>query len=159
MVEIGLSALSTAGCVPDTRHMTAAHDLPIPDEAGDDLTDEECRQLLATHTFGRVGVTKGGLPVVVPARYAYDDGVIIFRTGTGTRLRAAEQGDVFAFEVDAYDTEAKHGWTVLALGRATVQTTEHDPEGTATLDSQDGDGLRSPYVRLRCEMLSGHRLR
>ena len=42
---------------------------------------------------------------VHPARLVplFDDGEIVFRTGAGTKLRAAESGDVLAFEVDAYD--------------------------------------------------------
>ena len=58
-----------------------------------------------TRTFGRVGVTSGGLPVILPVRYLYADGAITFRTGGGTKLRAAESGDVLAFQVDAYDAE------------------------------------------------------
>ncbi|HEY5170549.1 MAG TPA: pyridoxamine 5'-phosphate oxidase family protein [Acidimicrobiia bacterium] len=124
----------------------------------DSLTETECRTLLATRTFGRVGVTSGGLPVIFPVRYLYEDGAITFRTGGGTKLRAAESGDVLAFEVDAYDTETSQGWSVLALGRATVLTTEHEHEDLPTLDSPSAENPRSHYVRLHCELVTGRRM-
>ena len=70
------------------------------------LSEAECRRLLGRHTLGRVGMTSGGLPLILPVHYIYDDGVIVFRTGAGTKLRAAANGDVLAFEVDAYDAES-----------------------------------------------------
>lgn len=124
----------------------------------DSLTEAECRNLLATRTFGRVGVTSGGLPVILPVRYLYADNAITFRTGSGTKLRAAESGDVLAFEVDVYDTETSEGWSVLALGRATVLTTEHEEDDVPTLDATRAGERRNHYVRLHCELVTGRRL-
>jgi nitroimidazol reductase NimA-like FMN-containing flavoprotein (pyridoxamine 5'-phosphate oxidase superfamily) len=120
----------------------------------DPLSEAECRRLLANHTLGRVGITSGGLPLILPVHYLYDDGVIVFRTGAGTKLRAAASGDVLAFEVDAYDTESGRGWSVMVLGRATVVTTEHEYDGLPTLDPVT-DGERNHYVRLFCELVTG----
>jgi nitroimidazol reductase NimA-like FMN-containing flavoprotein (pyridoxamine 5'-phosphate oxidase superfamily) len=105
----------------------------------DPLSPAECHRLLGTHTLGRVGITSGGLPVILPVHYVYDDGVIVFRTGTGTKLRAAVNGDVLAFEVDAYDAQSGRGWSVMVLGRATVLPTDHAVH----------------YVRLFCEVVTG----
>ena len=105
------------------------------------LSEPECRTLLATRTFGRVGLTSGGLPVILPVRYGFADGVITFSPGQDTALRAAQSGDVLAFEVDAFDPVMGEGWSVLALGRATVVTEE----------------LR-PTVQLHCELLTGQLL-
>jgi nitroimidazol reductase NimA-like FMN-containing flavoprotein (pyridoxamine 5'-phosphate oxidase superfamily) len=119
------------------------------------LSDAECRRLLGTRTLGRVGVTSGGLPCILPVCYLYDDGFVVFRTGTGTKLRAAENGDVLAFEVDDYDPRSGRGWSVLALGRASVITTEHEHDGLPTLDGPRDHGERNHYVRLRCELVTG----
>src|SRR5437879_1978212 len=78
--------------------------------------------------------------------------------GCGTKLRAAESGDVLAFQVDAYDTETNEGWSVLVLGRATVLTTEHEDDGLPTLDATRAGERRNHYVRLHCELLTGRRL-
>lgn len=120
----------------------------------DPLSDAECRRLLGIHTLGRVGITSGGLPLILPVHYIYDDGVIIFRTGAGTKLRAAANGDVLAFEVDTYDAESGRGWSVLVLGRATVVTTEHEPVGLPTVDHVT-NAERNHYVRLFCELVTG----
>jgi hypothetical protein len=127
-------------------------------DAFDSMTEAECRTLLATRTFGRVGVTSGGLPVILPVRYLYADGAITFRTGGGTKLRAAESGDVLAFEVDAYDTDTSEGWSVLVLGRATVLTTEHENDGLPTIDAPRDGQPRNHYVRVHCEVVTGRRL-
>ena len=113
--------------------------LPPPAEVIDPLSPAECHRLLGTHTLGRVGITSGGLPVILPVHYVYHDGVIVFRTGTGTKLRAAVNGDVLAFEVDAYDAQSGRGWSVMVLGRATVLPTD--------------DAVH--YVHLFCEVVTG----
>lgn len=120
----------------------------------DPLSESECRRLLGLHTLGRVGITSGGLPLILPVHYAYDDGAIVFRTGPGTKLRAAANGDVLAFEVDTYDARSGRGWSVMVLGRASVFTTEDEHGGLPTLD-QDSGGERNHYVRLFCEVVSG----
>ena len=120
----------------------------------DPLPEAECRRLLARHTLGRVGITSGGLPLILPVHYVYDDGVIVFRTGAGTKLRAAANGDVLAFEVDTYDAESGRGWSVMVLGRATVLTTAHGPAETSTPGRTPG-AERNHYVRLFCELVTG----
>ena len=138
--------------------MTDARAFSTHGDGFDSLTETECRNLLATRTFGRVGVTSGGLPVIFPVLYVYADNAITFRTGGGTKLRAAESGDVLAFEVDSYDREKAEGWSVLVLGRATVLTTEHEHDDLPTLDAASADDRRGHYVRLRCELVTGRRL-
>ena len=121
----------------------------------DPISAAECRRLLGGRTLGRVGITSGGLPLILPVHYVYDNGVIVFRTGAGTKLRAAVSGDVLAFEVDAYDAETGRGWSVMVLGRATVFTTEHEQNGLPTLDQPAPGAERNHYVRLSCELVTG----
>jgi hypothetical protein len=130
----------------------------VDDELVDPLPESECLRLLATHTFGRVGVTSGALPVILPVRYLYSDGVVTFRSGGGTKLRAAANGDVLAFEIDTYDGETREGWSVLVLGRAVVLTTEHEHGGVPTLDPERPAEPRNHYVCMRCELVTGRRL-
>lgn len=117
------------------------------------ISETECRKLLGTRVLGRVGMTSGGLPCILPVCYAYDDGAIVFRTGFGTKLRAAASGDVLAFEVDDYDPQTGHGWSVMVLGRASVGTNNGHHQDLANLDGPDGG--RGHFVRLHCEMVSG----
>ena len=118
------------------------------------MSEAECRRLLGTQTLGRVGVTNGGLPLILPVHYVYADGTITFRTGAGTKLRAAANGDVLAFEVDSYDPVTGTGWSVMVLGRAAVLSTEYEHDGLPSTDHV-ADGERNHYVRLSCELVTG----
>jgi nitroimidazol reductase NimA-like FMN-containing flavoprotein (pyridoxamine 5'-phosphate oxidase superfamily) len=134
--------------------MTIAPPDPMTDTLGE-LSETECRRLLATQTLGRVGITSRGLPCILPVCYTYDEGAIVFRTGAGTKLRAAVSGDVLAFEVDTYDVASGRGWSVLVLGRASVLTTEYEHPGLPTLDGARVPGERNHYVRVHCELVTG----
>ena len=134
--------------------MPESHALSPIGNVIDPLSEAECRRLLGCHTLGRVGMTSGGLPLILPVHYVYDDGVIVFRTGAGSKLRAAVNGDVLAFEVDTYDAASGRGWSVMVLGRATVLTTEHGPAELSTLGPAPA-GERNHYVRLFCEVVTG----
>jgi nitroimidazol reductase NimA-like FMN-containing flavoprotein (pyridoxamine 5'-phosphate oxidase superfamily) len=122
------------------------------------LSERECRRLLATRTLGRVGLTSGALPMIMPVEYLYENGVITFRTEHDTKLRAAIHGAVLAFEVDAYDSSVGQGWSVHVLGRATVLTVDNEVAPLPTFDAGGVADPRRHYVRLHCEIVSGRRL-
>lgn len=119
-----------------------------------ELSESECRRLLATRTLGRVGLTSGALPVIMPVEYTYDSGVIVFRTEQDAKLRAAVHGAVLAFEVDAFDPLTGRGWSVLTHGRATVLKTEYEVAPLPTFDLC-ADEPPQHYVRLHCEIIRG----
>jgi nitroimidazol reductase NimA-like FMN-containing flavoprotein (pyridoxamine 5'-phosphate oxidase superfamily) len=111
------------------------------------LPAAECRGLLAANTLGRIGITSGGLPVILPVRYRYEDGVITFQTGPGMKLRSAESGEVLAFEIDGYDRDVNEGWSVVVQGRASVTPAEHEILGAPGFQ-----------VRLGSDLISGRRV-
>jgi uncharacterized protein len=122
------------------------------------LSEPECRRLLASRTLGRVGLTRGALPLIMPVEYVYESGVITFRTEDDSKLRAAVDGAVLAFEVDSYDSMAGHGWSVHVLGRATVLGDDGFVARLPTFD-RDAPGAAGYHsVRLHCEIVSGRRL-
>jgi nitroimidazol reductase NimA-like FMN-containing flavoprotein (pyridoxamine 5'-phosphate oxidase superfamily) len=82
------------------------------------LDREECLGLLRRSTFGRIGVTVGALPAVLPVSYRLVDEQIVFRTGYGTKLEAATRNSIVAFEVDDIDPMTHTGWSVMATGEA-----------------------------------------
>jgi nitroimidazol reductase NimA-like FMN-containing flavoprotein (pyridoxamine 5'-phosphate oxidase superfamily) len=123
------------------------------------LEEDECRTLLAGGSIGRVGLTVGALPVILPVNYAVVDGDVVFRTGEGTKLRASRDGTVMAFEIDAYDEDAQSGWSVLAVGRAREVTDDRDLSRFRSLGIAPwANGERTRYVRLSPEMLTGRRI-
>jgi nitroimidazol reductase NimA-like FMN-containing flavoprotein (pyridoxamine 5'-phosphate oxidase superfamily) len=129
------------------------------DEGLELLDEDECRELLASARVGRVGVTIAGLPVILPVNYGYVDGEIVFRTSAGTKLHAASDRAIIAFEVDAYDAEAHTGWSVLVIGHSLAVD---DAVENAALDAHAitpwAGGPRDTYVRLRPEMITGRRI-
>jgi nitroimidazol reductase NimA-like FMN-containing flavoprotein (pyridoxamine 5'-phosphate oxidase superfamily) len=84
-----------------------------------ELSEDECRQLLATHRprLGRLAFVDAGWPLVLPMNYVADRGVIYFRTAPGSKLMAALKMQQVAFEVDHVDEVWKEGWS-LRVGRS-----------------------------------------
>jgi nitroimidazol reductase NimA-like FMN-containing flavoprotein (pyridoxamine 5'-phosphate oxidase superfamily) len=89
------------------------------DRAGLEVLDhDECLRLLALAHWGRVAITVGALPAILPVRFVLDGKEILFRAGHDTALAAGTQGAVVAFQVDGGDESAPGHWSVLATGLA-----------------------------------------
>jgi nitroimidazol reductase NimA-like FMN-containing flavoprotein (pyridoxamine 5'-phosphate oxidase superfamily) len=82
------------------------------------LPRDECLRLLATVTLGRVGVTSGALPAVLPVNFCLNEERVLIRTSVGTKLDAALRDCVVAFEVDDFDPIGHTGWSVMVTGLA-----------------------------------------
>jgi nitroimidazol reductase NimA-like FMN-containing flavoprotein (pyridoxamine 5'-phosphate oxidase superfamily) len=82
------------------------------------LDDAECRRLLSGSSFGRLAVTSGALPVILPVNFLLDGDRILVRTGSGTKLDAAMRDAVVAFEVDNTEPFSHAGWSVCVTGVA-----------------------------------------
>ena len=81
------------------------------------LDETTCLRLLRAERVGRLGLSVGSLPVILPVNYVLDGRTIVFRSETGEKTRAAEQSVVACVEVDQYDRFEHSGWSVLATGR------------------------------------------
>ena len=84
-----------------------------------DLPRDECLRLIATVPIGRVVYTDRALPVCTPVNFRVHRTAIVFRTAPASRLAAAVDGAVVAFEVDRFDSDGRAGWSVLVTGTAT----------------------------------------
>jgi nitroimidazol reductase NimA-like FMN-containing flavoprotein (pyridoxamine 5'-phosphate oxidase superfamily) len=98
----------------------------------EELTPHACLSLLARHSFGRVGLSVGSLPVVLPVNYVLDADRIVLRSGSGSKLTAALQGAVVCFEIDGVDPVGGSGWSVLVTGVAR-ELRGHDAVRAASL--------------------------
>ncbi|MER6291909.1 pyridoxamine 5'-phosphate oxidase family protein [Streptomyces althioticus] len=125
-----------------------------------DLGPEECRRLLSTHGVGRIAVTaSGGHPAVVPVNYEVVDDEIVFRTKSGS-VPAAAAGTEVAFEVDHVDEALSRGWSVLAVGPASVVTepgTVRELTRRAHTEPWAG-GTRDVWVAIRPTRVTGKRI-
>ena len=122
------------------------------------LDEDQCLRLLATATVGRVAVSLGALPAVFPVNFALYGRRIVFRTGRGTKLDAAVRQAVVAFEVDAFDTFERSGWSVLAVGRATDITDDLQLIGGDVRVRTWVTGERDHYIAIDAEMLTGRQI-
>ena len=123
------------------------------------LARDDCLRLLETATLGRVGVTSGALPTVLPINFRFDGRRILFRTGVGTKLDAATHNAVVAFEVDEIDPLAHTGWSVVVRGVARELT---DPEELADAERSPiahwAPGKDHRVVVIQPEIVSGRRI-
>ena len=103
------------------------------------LSEEESRRLLKSRDIGRLAIVVDGQPEIFPVNYAFDEGVVVFRTAPGLKL---ERGPLTAaaFEVDEVDTTQGVAWSVVVKGTA------HDVTGTM---DEISEGLRKLVVHPR----------
>ena len=123
------------------------------------LDQDECMQLLAREPVGRLALSAGALPVVLPVNFTLVDRTIVFASAAGLKLDAAQRGVVACMEVDGYDRWSHGGWSVLATGRLQEIT---DPEQLARARRLPLSPWALPnpdhYVQLPIELLSGRRI-
>lgn len=92
---------------------------PVRDRNGlEVLSRAECLELLPTVSVGRVALSIGALPVVLPVRFVVDGESVVFRTVSGSKLEAATRQAVVAFEADHIEPADETGWSVLLTGVA-----------------------------------------
>jgi len=126
----------------------------------DDLSRADALRLLSSATIGRVGVTIGALPAILPVNFGVLDDTIVFRTAPGTKLTAAVQGTVVAFEVDDADTAAETGWSVLVVGRAREITDRVALERARALGLRPwAPGAHDHFVQISLDMVTGRRIK
>lgn len=80
------------------------------------LTDEECVELLAEQTVGRVAWNEPEGPIVLPVNYAMDGSSIVFRTSLNTKMAQQLHLGFAAFQIDEHDDFTQSGWSVLVRG-------------------------------------------
>jgi uncharacterized protein len=123
------------------------------------LGGDECLRLLGTATLGRIGVSSDALPTVLPVNFRFDGERILFRTGVGTKLDAATNNAVVAFEVDEIDPVAHTGWSVVVRGVARELT---DPNDLAEVERPPlprwPPGPDHRVVAIQPEIVSGRRI-
>jgi len=123
------------------------------------LSKDECLQLMASVSVGRIIYTRRALPAVELVNFAFDHGDIIIRTEGGGKLAAATQHSVVAFEVDRLDAAQQTGWSVTAIGQSQEVTDSGDLARLQAMGlSSWAAGARDHFIRISPEILNGRRL-
>jgi nitroimidazol reductase NimA-like FMN-containing flavoprotein (pyridoxamine 5'-phosphate oxidase superfamily) len=125
----------------------------------DPLSVDECLRLLETVSVGRVVFSDAALPAAQPVNFVPLRDGIVFGLGQGSPVAAAVEGDVVAFEADAYDEQRQTAWTVLVVGHAEEAT---DPESLRAIAQRGpwpwAGGPAGRTVRVRYERVTGRRV-
>ena len=123
------------------------------------LSPAQCRDLLGRAAVGRVAVTVAALPAIFPVNFALLDDQIVFLTGEGTKLQAALERAVVAFQIDHFDEATASGWSVMAIGVAEEITDAAEVRAAEAMGLRPfATGDRSHFVKIRPEFLSGRRI-
>jgi nitroimidazol reductase NimA-like FMN-containing flavoprotein (pyridoxamine 5'-phosphate oxidase superfamily) len=121
------------------------------------LDRDECLRLLATATIGRIAISRGALPMVLPVSYELRGDRVLLCARSGTALAGAT-GAVVAFEADAIDPQSHDGWSVMVVGvaRHAGDAGEEDHSVPGHLARWGGAG---DLVEVSTELTSGRRTR
>ena len=92
---------------------------------------DECLHLLRHAPMGRLAMIRNGEPIVLPVTHGVDEMTVVFRTTWGSKLVAAQQESLVAFEADDADEQRRGGWSVLVTGRASIVS---DPDEVQRLE-------------------------
>ena len=121
--------------------------------------EAECWRLLGIAPLGRVGLTDGALPSIMPVHFTVWADEVVFASLPDVKLRSAERGDILVLEVDHFDWETEEGWSVNAVGPARVV---RDPAEVDALHDRAftpwARERRVVYVAIRPVVLRGRRL-
>lgn len=81
----------------------------------EEMTRQECLDLLATEEIGRLSVVVGHYPEIFCVNYRLDGDIVVLRTRLGGLLATSEHANI-GFEVDHLDPASRSGRSVLICG-------------------------------------------
>jgi nitroimidazol reductase NimA-like FMN-containing flavoprotein (pyridoxamine 5'-phosphate oxidase superfamily) len=116
------------------------------------LTADECRRLLRANDIGRLAVTVGALPSVLPVHYGVLGDELLLHTPGHHEVSDGIDGQVVGFETDQLDLEHGVGWCVSVTGTVRVVP---EPAPVAPAHRWFSDGLA---LLLSTDVIVGHRI-
>jgi len=121
---------------------------------------EQCVQLLTEHSIGRVAWQAADEQQILPVTYAWFEGAVIFRTSPYGVLSELMRPTAVAFEVDDFDEDQHHGWSVVVHGRAEA-VAEHSElirMWTTSGVVPWASGTRNLFIQITPYRLTGRRV-
>ena len=119
----------------------------------------DCFLLLESVPVGRVGFVAGGEVVILPVNFLVDGQDVVFTTGAGSKLSAAEVGHYVGFEADSYDQATRVGWSVVVNGLAEIVDSDSEAARLDALGLKPWAGqAERVWVRIRPSSITGRRI-
>ena len=123
------------------------------------LGEQECWDLVASRTVGRLVVSIDNRPDIFPVNYRLDDQTIVIKTAAGLKLAAAVLGRGVAFEVDMIDEVHHGGWSVVVHGTAYEIEQVDELLAAEELNVEPwAEGEKARYLRVSSESITGRRI-
>ncbi len=122
------------------------------------LDRTECLRLIAASTLGRLALSSGALPIILPVNFLLDGDRILIRTSPGSKLDAAAVNSVVAFEVDDIDSLSHSGWSVSVTGLAREVTDLDELERIHALPLAHWSHADGHVIEISTDLVSGRRL-
>jgi uncharacterized protein len=125
-----------------------------------ELSTEECIDLLRAGLVGRAAICTPAGPHVVPVNYAVHGDAVVFRTTPYSVLGTYSWAGDIAFEIDHLDMERHEGWSVVAVGRGEMVDDIEEVEEIRWANEPRpwAAGTRPLIVRLRWREITGRRI-
>ena len=126
----------------------------MSEPALEEMSRADCLDFLSRYDVGRVAVSTGEGPLVVPVNYILDGESVIFRSDPGTKIDLMYGGPV-SFQLDQIDPRSRTGWSVLVQGMA-------EPVPAASRQSLRleswAPGEKEVWIRIAPRSITGRRV-
>ena len=123
------------------------------------LSERECARLLKTKSVGRIAFVVDGRPEIFPVNYAFEEGVVVFRTSEGMKLEHGPYAAA-AFEVDDLDSDKGVAWSVVVHGTAQDISSSIDALSERLrklVITPAAPGTRKSWMAIYAERITGRR--
>ena len=120
------------------------------DEVGGLIPEQECWELLATASVGRVALSIGALPAILPVQYYLNGRTLAVCLGH-RELPERALNAVVAFAADAIDPVSRSGWSVQLQGQAAIP-------GQLGMDTACGWPTAGQVIHVEPATISGCRM-
>jgi uncharacterized protein len=122
------------------------------------LSEDECWELLASISVGRLAAIVNGSPEIFPVNFVVDGRRLVFRSEPGTKL-AAVGGEAVAFEADRTTDAFRTGWSVIVKGDFVELTDPLEIGRAATLGLRAWSTSSKPHwLRIEAREITGRRI-
>lgn len=112
------------------------------------ISEQECWNLLATASVGRLAVSVRALPMILSVQYYLDNRDITACLGHHELPERSLNEAIIAFAVDSIDPRTRAGWSVEIQGRSVVPN--------VGFDTACGRPTAGQVVRIEPATITGH---